>query len=260
MSALLGGGGVPSEDELSVARAHRDQGWFDVTEAWRRGSSSPSTAIVGAYEQRVRDADALADRLRREAERVTRLARLRADESVATAEEARLTDAQAALLARASAESAAWVALWKPAGVVPLPPAEMRAWLTRHAALVAAVEQVRAARVDQGQLDERIAAHRVEIASAVLGVREPPFVADDDLAARVARALRVLALIENNQREHREVAEASAAQRKELERSARDRDAAASALAQWKEEWAAAIAPLGLDSNRRAKPRSWTRN
>ena len=247
LNALLGGG-VPSEDELSSARAHRDQGWLDFTEAWREGKSPPSTAMAAAYEQRVREADALADRLRREAERVTRLARLRADEMVATAEEARLTDARAALSAREKEESAAWRALWEPAAVVPLPPAEMRAWLTRHAALVVAVEQVRAARVDQAQLDARIAAHRDEMAGAILAVREPPFAAAEDLSARVGRALRVLAVIETNLREHRETADASAAQGKELQRCARDRDAAASARAQWKEEWAAAVAPLGLDA------------
>ena len=77
---------VPSEPELQQARSQRDQLWQVLRQQWVDGETS-SQIITGnkaeqadAFEQYIASADELSDRLRREADRVQKLASLQADE------------------------------------------------------------------------------------------------------------------------------------------------------------------------------------
>ena len=77
---------VPTEEMVLAARRRRDQGWQLVKAAWLDAAPAgevhaaflaefaPSGTLSSAYEQSVVRGDALADRLRREAERVARKA------------------------------------------------------------------------------------------------------------------------------------------------------------------------------------------
>ena len=73
---------VPTEEVLLAARQRRDQGWQLVKAAWLDGAPAgedqaaflaefaPRGTLSSAYEQSVERGDLLADRLRREADRV----------------------------------------------------------------------------------------------------------------------------------------------------------------------------------------------
>ena len=73
---------VPTEEVLLAARQRRDHGWRLVKAAWLDRASgtedhaaflvefAPTGTLASAYEQSVERSDALADRLRREADRV----------------------------------------------------------------------------------------------------------------------------------------------------------------------------------------------
>ena len=73
---------VPTEEMLLAARERREQGWQLVKAAWLDGRPAgeddtafvaefaPKGTLPAAYEQSVDRADALVDRLRREADRV----------------------------------------------------------------------------------------------------------------------------------------------------------------------------------------------
>ena len=79
---------VPTERDLLQARALRETGWRLVRQAWQEGEESslqrdafvtachPGESLADAYEVSVRRADELADRLRREADRVAKQAGL----------------------------------------------------------------------------------------------------------------------------------------------------------------------------------------
>src|SRR5205807_47273 len=86
-------------------------------------------ALPDAFEISVRAADEVADRLRREADRVAQKAELEA--AIATCDE-ELVELQRRLELK-DAENARyveeWTAAWAPATLAPLPPVEMRAWL-----------------------------------------------------------------------------------------------------------------------------------
>ena len=79
---------VPTEEALLHARHRRDDGWELVKAAWLKGSPanadhaafisefSPKGSLATAYENSVAGSDTLADRLRREAERVAQKAEI----------------------------------------------------------------------------------------------------------------------------------------------------------------------------------------
>ena len=80
-------GEPPTEEDLTAARAHRERGWALVRSAWLDGKRDeaaeaaldPPLPLEQAYEKSVLNADGVADRMRREAERVAHKAGLLAD-------------------------------------------------------------------------------------------------------------------------------------------------------------------------------------
>ena len=175
IKAIEGSGSVPSEAALGSARAWRDDGLRRMLKAWARGDAAsvvdpefrPELPLSEGFEQALKAADEHADRLRREAERVSMLATLAAEREQLTAE---LTDASARssqLRERVSNAERAWRDAWREAGIEPNSPAEMRAWLGRQRVL--------------GELMARLADARREVSA----VREER----DLLGAELSRAL-----------------------------------------------------------------------
>ncbi len=121
LTALNLAGAVPTEAELLEARKIRD-------ELWSQMRTNPNGLLRDPYEESVQNADALADRLRREAERSSQRARLEAillttDNSLAS-NEGELQLAKATLDTSASE----WNCLWAESGVSVLTPKEMIEW------------------------------------------------------------------------------------------------------------------------------------
>lgn len=130
-------GSVPVESDLTEARAWRERGWDLVKRAWLDGFSDPDEVrafasdenLPRAYEDAVRIADDLADRMRREAERSSERAMALADRGRIDRRLKRLNaDLEAAARERVEAE-ARWRAIWEPYGVAPGTPREMQEFL-----------------------------------------------------------------------------------------------------------------------------------
>ncbi|WP_437645659.1 AAA family ATPase [Sorangium sp. So ce362] len=303
IDALQRAGAVPTEADLSEARERRDAVFKALLRALQaKGSARAAAAIhtaslfdLGAdvaaspgagrrpplaapgdaaargkadeYAELVRVADALADRLRREADRVARLARLLADKARADADQAQLAAERAALSRRTEEAEAAWLELWRPAGVAPRSPEEMRGWLGRYVGLTATVDRLRAAEAEAEALRARMQAHAAELHAALQGARAASGgargdVADaagsvagglgplEDAAARlpalVEAAEQELAAIEGAARERRELARERKELERELEDLERERAEHARALDAWRAEWAESVRLLGL--------------
>ncbi|WP_437687461.1 AAA family ATPase [Sorangium sp. So ce176] len=291
IDALQRAGAVPTEADLTEARERRDAAFKALLRALQSKGSARATAAAihtaslfdlgkdapaspGAgrrpsltardeppaasrakpdeYAELVRVADALADRLRREADRVARLARLLADKARAEADQAQLAAERAALARRADEAEAAWVALWRPAGVAPRSPEEMRGWLGRYAGLTATVDRLRAAEAEAEALRARMQAHAAELHAAIQGARAglPLTGAPDDAAARlpalVEAAEQELAAIELAARERRDRLRERKELERELEDLERERAEHARALEAWRAEWEDSVRLLGL--------------
>ena len=191
-------GEVPSEAELAEARELRDAGWRLVRQDWRKeaalsvSSASPEApvAIDGltiedflaaaeagdlaiAYEHTVRRADELSDRLRREANRVANRATLQAQQVALQQQTAELGRQLAAAAENCRQIEAQWRQTWQAAGIDPLPPREMQAWIQRQQALVQQAQLIRQRTASLAQLEEQIAAHCQHVGQADYGYMVP---------------------------------------------------------------------------------------
>ena len=137
-------GEVPSEGELAEARKLRDAGWRLVLQSWRKetidtmalqeflAAAGQTDDLAAAYEQAVRRADDLSDRLRREANRVASRATLQAQQISLQQRTAELDRQHAAAVEQLQQVQGQWRQAWQPAGIDPLPPREMQAWVQRN--------------------------------------------------------------------------------------------------------------------------------
>jgi uncharacterized protein YhaN len=260
-------GSVPSEDDLIRARGHRDQGWQLVRQAWLAGADVTDSAreygadrpLDDAFEVAMIGADEVADRLRREAQHVHERATTRARAEVCAQ---RITETDHALVEldrRMSDWEIAWVALWVPAGLTPLPPVEMLPWLNRALRLCETIRQTHSLST---RLDEQEAIRRVH-RSALLSVLDAPVAPEGpcnsphhtpalqsepehDLGGLIGRAEDRLRAMEEGARARlaleREVADLDERKR----RLTLELAEANAALQQWQADWTSLMAELGL--------------
>jgi uncharacterized protein YhaN len=251
VDALERAGHVPSEDDLSEARARRDALWGALRGAMH-GEGAPGTETIAAYEAGVRTADDLADRLRREAERVSRLAALRA-ECEAAARDVEEDGTREAAIARAlGEESAAFRAIFAQLGIDPHPPLEMKPWAVRHAALARTADALRDAEREVTELALAVERHRQSLSLLLLPNDGAARDSRDDAPGRVPlaelldRASDLAASLESAMLERRQIEREIAEQDdrlRALEAREREQDLLKAELDR---EWRAAIEPLGL--------------
>jgi uncharacterized protein YhaN len=133
---------VPMEQNLSDARRDRDSGLLlvrhrlagkadDKTETDFAGRHAPGRPLIDAVEAAVRQCDSLADRLRREADRVAACHTLRQKLEQLQDRREQVVDEHAAAEDALAEIEQAWQAAWRPAGISPEAPEVMQAWLDR---------------------------------------------------------------------------------------------------------------------------------
>ncbi|WAH37269.1 AAA family ATPase [Alicyclobacillus dauci] len=135
---LEASGNVPDEQELAKSRRHRDEGWNLVRH--RLGNPTVVTleaaayaaeagTLEDAYELAVEEADELADRLRREADRVATKAELVVQIGRAKASRERIGETLKVLQSEQQTLSDHWQREWQHSGIEPKTPDEMQAWV-----------------------------------------------------------------------------------------------------------------------------------
>ncbi len=246
-------GSLPSEAQLSEARSRRSQAWERVQRAWTNGADpecidevfAPGVALRAELTAVMQRADELADRLRRESDRVATLVGLQREEAVTRT----AIDALDAELARAKTQAnahlAAWNEHWLPCGFTPDTPREMGPWRRRHAELVAAIQQRDGAiearqRLLATQTDQR---RSLEGALALAGVAVPA----------EAAWLTVLLLVDHTLDSVAKRSEAEVTLRKEIDAAQLDLATMTSQIAEkesaldrWRKEWGEAVTVLRL--------------
>ena len=238
IAALRAEGDLPTDDQLAQARADRDALWRDVREG------KPKPLVIASYERAVRGADDVADRLRRDAARVTRLRELEASrEAIARKLEA-VAARERELAEEKVACDASWRALWKGVGVDPGEPEAMLAWLGRWEAATIAASRAIETRSHAATLGAALATARSTLASALAkegGAEEGASLARMEQLAKRAIAARERAAAELAKLE----AEREATER-ERDRAARDKSAFERDFADWRAQWSTCTRALGL--------------
>ena len=129
-------GEVPTETELGQIRKSRDIQWQLLRRHWLDGedvtlesrSFTENDDLPDVFENHVKMADRLSDRLRREADRVHKFAALKADQLANRETTETIRESLEKLNAESSTISGKWNLLWQPCGIAPLPPQEMLDW------------------------------------------------------------------------------------------------------------------------------------
>ncbi len=161
-------GAVPSETDLASTRARRECGWQLVRRAWLEKSAHAEAEqafdsqrpLSEAYEQSVKEADDLADRLRREADRCAHLAKLQAGQAEDEKSLQAVLKQQEESARKAGDWQARWQAEWQGAGFPPLTPLEMRGWLGRQATLLQKAEELSRIQDRVDRLKESLKTHQ----------------------------------------------------------------------------------------------------
>lgn len=253
---------VPVEADLSAARMLRDNGWGLIRR--RLAGDPPSREVVNdftgqlgdgmeltdAFEKSMEQADLVADRLRREAERVSRKGLLEAQLShyqTVMSENRAVFETETAERARLADQ---WTAAWFPVGVIPGTPQEMRAWLTDIRMMREKLDVLRAERDTAARLSLRISDFKQQLLSALQGSCQT---ADPQLPLEhlawtaetwVARQEKLKADITELEKERAQL-------RTEHTDIATRLDALTREMTEWRRNWAALMAAIGLEPDNR---------
>jgi uncharacterized protein YhaN len=244
IEALELAGKVPTEQDLASVRERRDAGWHNLRRI-ARTSKPIRIDLLSMYENDVRAADEIADRLRREVERVGKLAALLAEREACSGRRAANAEQGSELRRRREVQADAWRSLWQHLGVRPGTPLEMKAWLSAHASIVRTADEIHSIEAEVSAIRAAMVAHADPI-RAELESHGCPAPVGASLGNLLDRAQELV-----------EASEIAVAERRELERDIDEIDAAlavkvsderehARAHARVEAAWKVAVAPLAM--------------
>jgi uncharacterized protein YhaN len=241
-------GEVPSPHDLQRARAERDQTWQQLRDDWTEIAAKPIVRkeLTAQFEDALRRADDLADRLRRDAAQV---AELSAAEAAIETLNGQLTLANQRLQtcdqAHAS-EEAAWKQAWASSGVEPLSPREMRGWLARVAALQQLEQACDAKSRELDTLQQREQKLIAELAAALEACALTAPRSLTTLAQWVPHVDQELATWQKNYQQQQQAAQVQAERSQQLDRLRGEIAALDDRTQAWRAEWTELLRPLGL--------------
>jgi uncharacterized protein YhaN len=249
-------GSLPTEQDLLDVRSGRQQAWELIRRQWLDGETvdtearalDPERALPEAYEFRVAVADEVADRLRREAERVQKQASLLATRSEARTRIEELAGEFEACAGEQRQLDADWVRLWERSGIQSLPPREMRVWLDSMERLRSRVEGLHGQRRRLDALERARESHSRSLQQALKDVGEGTST-PDSLEALLIECETVADRIDELARQRQILNKEIRDLEHRLERSRLEQQMASEALQTWKAEWQSLIGGLGLGAD-----------
>ncbi len=253
---------VPTEAMVLAARQRRDQGWQLVKAAWLDGAPAgqdhaaflaefaPTGTLSSAYEQSVERGDALADRLRREADRVAHKAESLAQLNRHRTARAALVDEGRVLDDRQARIDRDWNALVAPLAIEAesRTPAELRAWLRQREEVVQLLEKVEELRQTLEPLEQTFCTKRAAISQILNEMGEPLSITDSDLAEVLEHAEAVINRHDDLSKRRANLETKLATARAERATAQLSLRTAEAELTAWQIEWSAMMARIGLEA------------
>jgi uncharacterized protein YhaN len=252
---VLYAGQVPSEEALARTREKREQGWQLLRRQWLDREDvaaeslvyDPERSLPAAYAGYVGQADLIADRLRREADRVAHAASFRA----------RVETLQAAMADNHSDKAASdlkdrelddrWRRVWQPAGITPLSPKEMIGWLAEMDTLRFKVGDIFKREQALGLDARRRSDLRQAVQHALDGMGEGSVPAGEALGPVLTVAETLLEQVAVQKTEFEKYRERLQKAQQAFDQATEDLAAAQDALAVWQAGWHKALAGLGVN-------------
>ncbi len=247
-------GEVPSEEELAQTREKREQGWYLLRRQWLDQEDVTAESqfydseqpLPEAYEGYVGRADIVADRLRREADRVANAAAFRAQEETLQDALAENDRDKEAFDKRARELEEAWTRMWQPVGITPLSPKEMSGWLAEMDKLRFKVGDIFKKEQDIGRDVKRRKDLKQAVQQELDTMEEEGTVAGEELGPVLILAETVLERIAGQKTDLEKLKERQEKAEKAFHQAEEDLKTAQEALAKWQEQWQKALLGLGL--------------
>jgi uncharacterized protein YhaN len=249
---------VPTEEDLQKARDMRDRGWQLVLnklkgaplideEVLRFVSElQPSGTLTEAFQASLLQTDEIADRLRREADRVATKAKLIADQ---TAFEKQLDHLRTALdkAEKAKADlNKEWLELWQPSGITPRSPKEMQAWIRNQNAMAEKATEIREKKARVDAMETEITAHIRTLDRILQNLSESPAAGEKTLGNLVKIARSIIEKEEKLCRNQEQLVSARDQRAQELAEAKLKVNSSERDLTLWQKDWEEAVRPLGL--------------
>jgi uncharacterized protein YhaN len=254
---------VPTEADLEAARQLRGRGWELIVRRLNSETVSMDeqrffmhsfpgeVSLSAAFAASIEKSDALADRLRREADRVAAKARLLADQTAFTERIKQLGEELAAAQAEKATATVEWAGVWQPLSIPPRSPREMRQWLQDFRALAEKASEALKRSAQCEALQAEVDSARSALGRCLEPMAEPPPGVVETLSGRVKRARNIVAAEEGLGRQHEELVREKSRFENELESAASRLQTNEGELRRWQKEWAQAVKPLGLAADAR---------
>jgi uncharacterized protein YhaN len=252
---------VPTEDDLLKARQLRDTGWRLIAGILDNESLSEesiqsyientpvSTTLAEAFDHNLKQADFISDRLRREADHVTKkamllsqkisqndlLQQLEKDLEMAENERKQLTQE--------------WTQLWHPLGIDYRSPREMVQWANDFKLFAQKVIDLRSRRTKRDELQKHIDAHRLNLIQYVFTQETKSSHDNDSLTSLIKKAKSIITRKEELLRKHEQCMHDQRKLEKELKAARSRLESSEKELSDWKIQWEKAVRPIGLDAD-----------
>lgn len=256
------GGQPPTEDDLSDARRIRDEGWWLVRAAWQsEASDSEAQAefiacadpgaidLATAYEHSVAGADLMADRLRREAQRVAQQAGLIAQQHRIAGEREQIAEQFTEASNSLQAVQTQWEALWQPLAIEPATPKEMRAWQVERQRIVDRITDLQELQSGERELASRLSVLLQSLSRRLEEFGQVPFDAQVSFKDGLTRAAALVEHWEEIDQDRQLLEKNLRRQRGELTTLEEELRKKLDGLDAWKRQWGPAVEPLGLPAD-----------
>ncbi|MDW7771491.1 MAG: AAA family ATPase [Desulfobulbaceae bacterium] len=247
-------GEIPTEQNLEDSRHKRQEGWRILRRRWIEGEDvsrealeyEPGQPVHEAYEHHVEQADHIADRLRREAGRVTRAAALQAriegmEETIRD-----LTRQEQELEKKEKVLAFQWRQEWESLDITPLSPREMLAWLADIDNLRFKVTDILNREGEAAAKDAARQKYRENLLQELKISGEREAFSGRTLAPVLIFAESVLEGIVRRNSDLDKLREKQAQIQKTLEKAQKKEADTEAARAEWEKSWDKSLAGLGL--------------
>jgi uncharacterized protein YhaN len=171
LNELISGGAIPSLSEQDSARQLRDAAWetlrrhvIEPAEPARAGADLKS--MSDSFEQSIRDADAIADRIYANANAVVRREELGRQRDRLSNRLAQKQERVRELQQQELELQQRWVAAWDGCGFVPLAPDAMRSWVGNHEVACETISRRDEIQFELEHLSSRIASFEARLRAA----------------------------------------------------------------------------------------------
>jgi len=252
---VIYGGEVPTEQELDKSRKKRQDGWRLLRRQWVDGDDvskeaeeyEPGQPIHDAYEKKVEQADTIADRLRREARRVAKMASLRAKIESLEETSQNIVQHKVELAAREEETQAKWLAEWEPTKITPRTPKEMLSWLPDIDKLQFKVKEHSRKEREASGKDKIRQQYRKTLIAELKSLGESEEYSGLELTPIMVFAEKILDDIRFHNTEFEKLTDKLASVQSELNKFQSEQEEAERAKIEWQVEWDKALTGLKLE-------------